>query len=135
MRILLDTNVMISAILFPNSVPAETVDIILLNHSLVICSYTVEEIAEVVERKFKHRQKAFNLFLNSLPFELIKTPLNIEPTNYPGIRDIKDLQILASAIKYKVDILITGDKDFAEIELERLEIVTPRQFLEKYHNL
>jgi predicted nucleic acid-binding protein len=31
-----------------------------------------------------------------------------------------------------VDILITNDKDFFGIELERPEILTPIQFLEKY---
>jgi predicted nucleic acid-binding protein len=31
-----------------------------------------------------------------------------------------------------VDIMITGDKDFKNIEIERPEIVTPKEFLEKY---
>jgi len=28
--------------------------------------------------------------------------------------------------------LITGDKDFAEVEVEKPEIVTPAEFMEKY---
>ncbi len=32
----------------------------------------------------------------------------------------------------KIDILITGDKDFKEVKIERLEIVTALEFVEKY---
>ena len=31
-----------------------------------------------------------------------------------------------------VDVLITGDKDFAEIEVERPEICTPAEFMRRY---
>jgi predicted nucleic acid-binding protein len=31
-----------------------------------------------------------------------------------------------------VDVLITGDADFAAVEIERPEILTPAGFLEKY---
>jgi len=37
-----------------------------------------------------------------------------------------------TAIKEDVDVLITGDKDFSKIDVERPEILTPAQFLEKY---
>jgi predicted nucleic acid-binding protein len=43
-----------------------------------------------------------------------------------------DLPILATAIIEDVDILLTGDKDFEGLGLDRPEIVTPSQFLEKY---
>lgn len=46
--------------------------------------------------------------------------------------DKKDLPILVSAILGDIDILITGDKDFARIEIDRPEILTPREFVEKY---
>jgi len=38
-------------------------------------------------------------------------------SKYPGIRDEKDLPILASAIIEDVDVLITGDADFAPLVL------------------
>jgi len=31
-----------------------------------------------------------------------------------------------------VDILITGDKDFAAVDIDRPEILTPTEFLSKY---
>ena len=40
--------------------------------------------------------------------------------------------MLYSAISADVDILITGDKDFSAVEVEKPEILTPSQFNEKY---
>lgn len=33
---------------------------------------------------------------------------------------------------YDVDIIVTGDKHFLELEIERPEILTPSEFLLKY---
>ena len=48
------------------------------------------------------------------------------------IRDINDYPILYTAIIDNVDILITGDKDFLNIDIEKPEILTPTDFLIKY---
>ena len=48
------------------------------------------------------------------------------------IRDDKDYMVLHTAIVADVDILITGDKDFTDVEIERPEILIPKEFLEKY---
>ena len=53
---------------------------------------------------------------------------------YPKIRDKKDYPILASALIANVDILITGDKDFSVLELDKPEILTIIEFEEKYLN-
>jgi predicted nucleic acid-binding protein len=53
---------------------------------------------------------------------------------YPKIRDIDDFPILAAAIESNVDILITGDKDFDEIIIDRPRIMKPRKFADEYIN-
>jgi len=40
--------------------------------------------------------------------------------------------VLHTAIIAGVDVLITGDKDFEDVEIERPEIMTPKEFFEKY---
>jgi len=65
---------------------------------------------------------------------LVYTPEKINPADYPDIRDIKDLPILVSAIKEDVDVLISGDADFAPLDMKHPEILTPREFVEKYCN-
>ncbi|MDD4658449.1 MAG: hypothetical protein PHW26_05380 [Eubacteriales bacterium] len=39
---------------------------------------------------------------------------------------------MVTAILEDVDVLITGDADFATVEIERPEMLTPSGFLEKY---
>ena len=56
----------------------------------------------------------------------------IDPTKYPTIRDIDDLPVLAAAIILKVDILITGDKDFDDVVVDKPRILKPRQFQDEY---
>ena len=48
------------------------------------------------------------------------------------MRDIKDQPILNAAINYDIYVLVTGDKHFLELEIERPEIITPSIFLERY---
>ena len=48
-----------------------------------------------------------------------------------SIRDPKDEKILYSAITADVDVLITGDKDFTELEIERPEILIPSEFIKR----
>lgn len=50
----------------------------------------------------------------------------------PKIRDEKDKPVLISAITADMDVLITGDKDFTGIDIDRPEILTPTEFMDKY---
>lgn len=56
-------------------------------------------------------------------------------TAVPDIRDEKDAAILATAILEKVDIIVTGDKDFLMLELPRPGIMTMAEFIAKYSKL
>jgi predicted nucleic acid-binding protein len=71
-------------------------------------------------------------FLQSFPYTLVYTPEQFDPEAYPDIRDIADLPILVSAILEDADILITSDKDFDDVDIERPEILTPSEFLGIY---
>jgi len=51
---------------------------------------------------------------------------------YPNIRDIDDLPVLANAIESKVDVLITGDKDFDDVIIDIPKIMKPREYIEKH---
>lgn len=130
MRIMLDTNVLISMLVFKSF--NAVIDKITQKHSIVLCSYVIDELHEVIERKFPNKQKDIEKFLMKLPFELVYTPKMIEEHDLFKIRDVDDEKVLYSAIIADVDILLTGDKDFSDIEIEKPEILTPSAFLEKY---
>lgn len=130
MRIMLDTNVLISMFVFKSM--SRVIDKITEKHRIVLCSYVIDELHEVIERKFPNKQNSLEDFLIKLPFELVYTPKTIEKHNLFEIRDVDDEKVLYSAIIADVDILLTGDKDFSDIDIEKPEILTPSEFLKKY---
>ena len=94
----------------------------------MLCSYIIDELHQVFERKFWNKSEILEPFLLELSFELIYTPKRIEPCEYPSIRDRNDLPILVSAILSDVDIFISGDKDFHVVDIEKPQIITLKDF-------
>lgn len=66
-----------------------------------------------------------------MSYTLVYTPDEINEVLF-NIRDTKDYPVLYTAIVEDVDILVTGDKDFADVEIEKPKISTPADFMEKY---
>ena len=128
MRIMLDTNVLISSIIFKSKIMNELIAAILKDHRLVLSSYVIEELKNVVQRKFEGRAAELDHFLTVLPFEYVYTPDEMDEDLFE-IRDEMDYPVLYSAIVEDVDILITGDKDFSDIDIEKPEILTPNEFV------
>jgi putative PIN family toxin of toxin-antitoxin system len=124
-----DTNILISAILFPNSRISKVLWDILLKHELVLCSHIIDELHIVFDRKFKDKKLTLENFLLELSYELIYTPQCIDVEKYPSIRDNKDLPVLVSAIVGEVDVLITGDKDFDDIVIDKPNIIKPSEYV------
>jgi predicted nucleic acid-binding protein len=63
---------------------------------------------------------------------MINTPKNNKLDLEVMIRDEADYPVLISAVFAKVDILITGDKDFFGIKIKKPKILTPAMFMEQY---
>ena len=133
MRIMLDTNVLISGFAFHSHNLMEMMRWIGEAHQLVLSTYVIDELKDVIARKAPRLQGALDAFLMRLPYELYYTPERI-PDRLPfEIRDPDDIAVLYSAVIAEADVLITGDKDFAEISIEKPEILTPSEFMAKYH--
>ena len=131
MRVMLDTNVLISVLLFPGTRMDSMMECISTKHQFVLSSYVVDELKSVVKRKFPKRELAINKLLMMMSFEYVYTPNEIERGLF-AIRDIKDYPVLYTAMIEDIDILITGDKDFSDIDIEKPEILSPTEFMEKY---
>lgn len=131
MKIMLDTNILISAFVFKSKKMNELIYKLSTEHEIVICSYTIEELKELVDTKFKVTQKDLDEFLKDFPFILVYSPTTVENKLFK-IRDNDDYIILHTAIIEDVDIFITGDKDFDDIDIDKPEIMNATEFLEKY---
>jgi len=128
---MIDTNILVSALVFPNERMNTLLCRIVTKYNLVLSSYVVDELFNVIGRKFKDKAKVIDVLLSKLPYELVCTPKH-PPSGLFEIRDLKDYPVLYSAIVKDVDVFITGDKDFDDIGLEKPEILTVTKFLDKY---
>ena len=131
MRVMLDTNVLISALLFPSEHMTKLFENLVVNHTVVLCSYVIDELHMVVERKFPNKADVVEKLLGRMSYELVYTPKTIDKAMLE-IRDVKDYPVIYTAILEEVDVLVTGDRDFEDLELKRPEILTPTAFMEKY---
>lgn len=127
MRVLIDTNILISALLFPSSVPARALLRAVSEDELVLCDQNIAELRGVLRRKAPARLPAAEALLAELSYELIPAVVNTQKT----IRDEKDQPILNAAVLYEVDAVVTGDKDFLSLGLARPRCLTAAQYLRK----
>lgn len=126
MRILIDTNILISAILFPKSLIAQTLFYITNNYDIVLCDQNINELREVLKRKKPDKLPDAEVLLAEMSYELIPATFHAEKL----IRDAKDQPILNAAIISGVDIILS-DKDFLCLDIEHPSCMNVTQFIEK----
>ena len=128
MRVLIDTNVLFSALLFPLSTPAIALRKASDEHSVILCDQNISELKVIIGRKAPEYLPDIDLFLAEFQFELIPAVDNASKL----IRDAKDQPILNAAIVYDVDLIVTGDKDFLSLDMDCPRCITPAAFLSGY---
>ncbi|MDR1205295.1 MAG: putative toxin-antitoxin system toxin component, PIN family, partial [Peptococcaceae bacterium] len=74
LKILVDTNVLISAMMYPKSKPSLALYHAAKYHDLVLTDYNVVELRRIAEIKFARTQSDIDLFLAEFSFELIFVP-------------------------------------------------------------
>lgn len=132
MRVLIDTNVLISAALSATGTPFQAyIKAASYPNRGLICEQNVDEIKRIFNKKFPNRLSALDKFLSValMTLELVPIPTDISNLE-KQVRDVKDRPILRAAIEAKADVLLTGDKDFLESGIFTPKIMTPSEFLE-----
>ena len=129
MRVLIDTNILISSVLGQGNPFRAYVKAVSYPNQGVICDQNVDEMRRIFNRKFPKRVDDMEKFLSlALPtLELVRVPEEPVPQE-TAIRDENDRPILRAAINAKVDLILTGDKDFWESGITNPRIVTAAEF-------
>lgn len=132
--IVVDTNVLISAILSPKSISALAVKKALIDYELYLSKATFEKFIEVVQRdKFKKflekRLDERDAFIS----DLRESSIFIEPTYVvTDCRDPKDNKFLEVALSCQAILLVSGDKDLRDLSpYQGIEVLTPTDFLQR----
>lgn len=131
MRIVVDTNVLISGIFF-GGFPRRILTSI-INKQLTACATTeiINEYEEIVEEMIDRKQGHLN---RTILAPLIQTMEIIEPVSHIEVcRDPDDDKFLECAKDSHALYVVSGDKDLLFIEkYENIQIVTAKDFCEKY---
>ena len=129
-RIVVDTNVFVSAILLPLSVPREAIDQALEQGVLLFSDATFGELAEVLARKKLDRyvsRKERGNFLRQLSTVAEFVPI-VQIVR--ECRDPKDDKFLEVALNGRADLILTGDADLLRLHPWRgVGIVSPKEYL------
>ncbi len=130
-RYVFDTNVIISALLFNNSIPGQAFSRVLDDGIILVSQSLAEELGDVLAREKFNRYitlEARERFLDGL----IRQSELVEITDtVRACRDAKNDRILELAVNGDAAFIVTGDDDLLVLNLFRgIHIVTPSQLLE-----
>lgn len=128
MRIVLDTNVLISAFI-TRGVCRHLFEYCVETHQIVISDFILSEFSNTLIRKFGFAEEEVGEARASLSLcgELV-TPIAFEE---PICRDPDDDHVLGTAIAGNADCIVTGDRDLLVLERFRVvEIVSPSEFMD-----
>ena len=128
-RCVLDTNVLVSALLMKKTLPFKVVDRVFNNGIILRSEATSSELAEVLGRKkfnkyvtAEERQVFLSKFL--VASELIEVKITVE-----ACRDSKDDKFLEVRVNGNANFIITGDDDVLSMHpFRKIQILTPQAF-------
>lgn len=132
MRCVVDTNVLVSAIVFPLSVPRQAVDKALSDGVLLFSEFTMDELTAVLFRS------KFDRYVSREERALFLAQIGVAAAFVSIIqlvrecRDPKDDKFLEVALNGRADVIITGDEDLLAMHPWRgIEILSSSDYLSR----
>jgi len=133
LRVVLDTNVLVSGLAYPGSIPGLIVAAWRQGAiDVVVSRYILDEVARVLPR-LNHRLRwadaDFTDYLEILSILAdVVDPLPLPPG---AVRDAADLPVLGTLLAAGADYLITGDQDLLALA-DRHPVLTPAEFWRRH---
>jgi len=129
MRVLLDSNVIVSAVA-TRGLCADIFRAVLADHDLVTCPKVLQEVERILRSKFSVPDNLISEYLELIRQDAILAEAKEVPA--VKLKDADDMEIIGAAISGKADVMVTGDREVLEIKrLRRLRIISPRAFWEE----
>lgn len=130
MRILIDTNILISAILWSGTPYRAYIKAVSYPNKGIICTQNIDELRRIFNRKFSTKLPLMEHFLSLAleSLELVQVP-EATVEQEVAVRDVCDRPIMRAAVYAKADIILTGDKDFLESGISTPMVMSANDFL------
>ncbi len=130
LRVVFDTNTLISAFLLPQSIPRQALDAATAAGQLLLSTATAVELTEVLRQPKFDRYLTEHRRLTLLAVVIRTADLVDVDASITDCRDPKDNKFLELAVSGRATHLVTGDQDLLILHPYRgITILTPRQFL------
>ena len=126
MKILLDTNVLISALVFGGQTGKLLEILFPSEHELYVSEYVDKEFKAKLEKKWPTKANVVYDLYHKLDIHFCESTKDILGT----LRAEKDIPVLSDALYHKIDLILTGDRDFLEAGLDYPLIYSPSMMLE-----
>ena len=134
LRVVLDTNVLVSGFAYPGSVPGRIVATWQQGGLKVVLSHSIlDEMVRVLPRLKRIQMTPAEIRDLADGVMFLAELVEPENTTQTDLRDPADQPVLATLISAKADYLITGDKDLLALA-DRFPILTPAAFWSRHGN-
>ena len=140
LRVVLDTNVLLSGIAFPGSIPGKIMSAWRLGSlEVVLSDFILNELGRVLPR-LNHRHGLTSAEIDDLLdiFSIQAEVLEPQVTDEQLLRDVNDLPVLGTLLAAvqvgSVNYLITGDKDLLVLR-DRYPVISPADFWMRHGGL
>jgi len=128
LRVVLDTNVLVSGLAYPGSVPGRIVTAWRQGGlDVVLSRYILDEMVRVLPRLTKIQMTPMEIRDLADSFMFLADVVEPEGEQDANLRDPADQPILLTLLAAKADYLVTGDKDLLALA-NQYPIVTPAEF-------
>jgi putative PIN family toxin of toxin-antitoxin system len=129
-KIFLDTNVLISAIVFDKKELELIIRCVDDSDNLFISEHILDEAKRVFLNKFPEHIELLDQFIDISNIQIVNSEIyekSIE--QFKNIRDKYDAHVIAAAKAMNCDNIITGDKDILNYDLPKIKIMRPSEFI------
>ncbi|MBE9077163.1 putative toxin-antitoxin system toxin component, PIN family [Romeria aff. gracilis LEGE 07310] len=132
LRLVLDTNVLISSVLIDSSVPQRVFDYALAEAIVLLSESTQAELGRILTKEKFNRYLSLEKRLQFMAALTLRAELVTINESIEICRDRKDNQFLELAACGQAAYLITGDRDLLILNpFRQTVVITPVQFLEQ----
>ena len=135
--VFLDSNVILSGLLSERGAPRILLDLLSLGLPFLVGAtgrYHLIEIERNLKKKMPSILFLYKSYLPKVNLKVIPLPRPEEVRDFSGKIAEKDIPVLISAIRSKMDYLVTGDKQhfgkMKELDKYPFHVVTPSEFLD-----
>ena len=138
MKVLLDTNIWISGLLWGGN-PRRIIQLAVSEQIVIYSSkLLIDELqATLGYPKLQRRLEKLAITAEELLVEvtcITKLSQPVAISDLSQLRDSKDKIVLETALSVPVEVIVSGDKDLLILkEFQEITILTTKQFLENYH--